>query len=154
MITFWVPGHPKTKGSMTAQHGGRRLVQSVEGSERWAALVTQSARGRGRVESGPVSVNLAFWLPVPDVAAGRPGDIDKLARNVLDALTKAGTYGDDVQVVQLLAVKYPAGEGAPMGCLVSVDPIPETLRAPLWRKLLDFFVGLAQQTRRDQGLQT
>lgn len=32
-------------------------------------------------------------------------DVDKLSRNVLDALTKAGVYEDDCQVNHLVALK-------------------------------------------------
>lgn len=67
---------------------------------------------------GPVRVWLHFSLVKPKVAMRGPrrfpigrtaGDIDKLTRAVLDALTDAGTWGDDGQVVELIASKdYPA----------------------------------------------
>jgi Holliday junction resolvase RusA-like endonuclease len=115
MMRLWVPGHPKTKGSMEQQRG-RRMVQSVEGSEEWALIVERAARAKlaevfhAVPYVGPVAVRMAFWLPVADCAAGRPGDLDKLIRNVLDALTKAGVYGDDAQVTHMPSVgKYPVG---------------------------------------------
>ena len=37
--------------------------------------------------------------------ASGAGDLDKLYRNVLDALTDAGVYEDDVQVVRLSGSK-------------------------------------------------
>ena len=44
---------------------------------------------------------LTYYLPVtPErLVQQGSGDIDKLERNVLDALTQAGVYVDDAQVV-------------------------------------------------------
>jgi Holliday junction resolvase RusA-like endonuclease len=69
--------------------------------------------GREAPWCGPVEVALVFALPVKDVTAVRSGDVDKLARNVLDALTRAKVYEDDVLVVRLLAEKLSAGERGP-----------------------------------------
>lgn len=128
MITVWVPGAPKTKGSMTWQRGGRgRAVQSVQGSEEWAWAVESATRRTspdGRLEPlcGPVFVRATFWLPVPDVTAARTGDLDKLLRNVLDALTKAGAYGDDVQVTRVETAKYATdGPTDPAGVLLEFE---------------------------------
>lgn len=133
-LRVWVPGHPKTKGSMESQErrgGGRRMVQSVEGSEQWALIVERAVRSSWSYATeptpyaGPVAVSLAFWLPVADCAAGRPGDLDKLVRNVLDALTKAGVYGDDAQVTHMPEVgKYPVGMGGvpTAGVMIEVRP--------------------------------
>ena len=114
VLEVFVPGHPKTKGSLEKQGG--RMVESVAGSKTWRRLVAQRARdvaGGAAPIVGPVAVRLAFYLPVIDVWVGRPGDIDKLARNVLDALGStdpgdAAVYGDDAQVVRLIAEKYSA----------------------------------------------
>lgn len=129
-LRAWVPGRPKTKGSMESQErrgGGRRMVQSVEGSEAWAGMVERAVRAKIASEShwsipfdnlplypivGPVAVRMAFWLPVSEAWSGRPGDLDKLVRNVLDALTRAGVYGDDAQVTCMPNVgKFPVGMG-------------------------------------------
>jgi Holliday junction resolvase RusA-like endonuclease len=128
-LRAWVPGPPKTKGSMEAQHGGRRMVQSVEGSEEWALKITRAVQQLLATEPTPyrgaVMVTLAFWLPVADAAAGRCGDVDKLERNVLDALTEAGVYGDDVQVTHSPSFKYPVGAGGVLqpGVLIVAEPV-------------------------------
>jgi len=66
--------------------------------------------------AGPLAVRLVFALPRPASApktrrvwpSGRVGDVDKLARSVLDSLTDAGVWLDDAQVVDLHVVKdYP-----------------------------------------------
>lgn len=117
-LEVWVPGRPKTKGSMRVVNGRKGvLTESVEGSKRWRELMryaTVEAMKRDLVRvgggasrwplTGPVGVGLAFGMPVLSTG-GRAGDLDKLARNVLDALTDAGVYGDDVQVAYLIASK-------------------------------------------------
>lgn len=128
----FVPGCPKTKGSLDF-HGSGRVTENVIGSKEWrrqvAYLVRSERSGRGLVEPSPASVavgvRVLFVLPVPvgvyrvDPATGeladyiseyapievRSGDLDKLCRNVLDALTDAGAYEDDVQVCRLIADK-------------------------------------------------
>lgn len=86
--------------------------------------------------AGPVLVVLAFALPKPKVAERGPrrwpigknaGDVDKLARAVLDALTDAAVFGDDGQVVHLVVRKdYPgtieSGHQASPGVRVLVRP--------------------------------
>ncbi len=119
VLEFWVPGAPKTKGSLTARmvkcrctptcngYRGSPQLRDSDGSKRWRKLVAyqagQAMRGVATAFpiAGPVSVELWFSLPVIDVTGSGVGDLDKLYRNVLDALTDAGVYGDDVQVVQL-----------------------------------------------------
>lgn len=126
-LQAWVPGHPKTKGSMVQQ--GHRMVQSVEGSEEWALKITRAVRQLLAIHPTPyvgaVMVSLAFWLPVADATQDKCGDVDKLLRNVLDALTKARVYGDDVQVTHATSFKYPVGAGGveQPGVLITAQPI-------------------------------
>jgi Holliday junction resolvase RusA-like endonuclease len=86
--------------------------------------------------TGPLTVVLAFALHKPKYAERGPrqwpikknaGDIDKLTRSVLDALTDAAVYGDDGQVVRLVVEKdYPgteaAGRQTSPGVRVLVEP--------------------------------
>lgn len=86
--------------------------------------------------AGPLTVVLAFALHKPKVAERGPrqwpikknaGDVDKLTRSVLDALTDAGVWGDDGQVVRLVVEKdYPATEASAWqsspGVRVLVEP--------------------------------
>lgn len=127
VLNFWVPGPPKTKGSLTARaprchccpackgYVGQPQLRDSAGSGRWRKLVAYQAEAA--MNEGdrrfmvwplsnvrPVAVDLTFGLG-GDVLASGAGDLDKLYRNVLDALTDAGVYEDDVQVVRLSGSK-------------------------------------------------
>jgi Holliday junction resolvase RusA-like endonuclease len=103
VLSFWVPGIAKTKGSMKSGSQGQ-MWQSVKGSTQWAKIVESAARKAvadhgWEVATGRVAVVLEFYLPGDPLAKGA-GDGDKLERNVFDALTKARVWVDDVQVVE------------------------------------------------------
>jgi Holliday junction resolvase RusA-like endonuclease len=85
---------------------------------------------------GAVAVTVTFFLPRPKAHYGAKGlkasapvtcakrpDVDKLLRSTLDALTAAGTYGDDSQVVHLAGAKMYA-DPAPVGAVITVRPLP------------------------------
>lgn len=154
ITSVWVPGHPKTKGSLNF-FGSQQVEESVKGSSEWRALVAGAVRrdlterrriGIGSPEpyDGPVETVAAFWLERPLGVPGLPGtvpaiwpragDVDKLARNVLDACAadardaamNGGAFLNDNQVVNLRAVKLTAREGGtPSGALVMVRMIHE-----------------------------
>jgi Holliday junction resolvase RusA-like endonuclease len=126
-IAFFVPGDPKTKGSLQPRQRrcrctpncpgylGKAQLRDSEGSTRWRKLVAYvvGREMRDRASefpwSGSLLVELAFSLKVEDAAGGETrahvGDLDKLIRNVLDALQDAGLYLDDVQVVEIFSSK-------------------------------------------------
>jgi crossover junction endodeoxyribonuclease RusA len=49
------------------------------------------------------------------------GDLDKLQRAILDALTSVA-YNDDSQVVQIIAHKEYSAQSEPQACLISIKP--------------------------------
>jgi Holliday junction resolvase RusA-like endonuclease len=133
----------------------RKLVhdQAEQAVERWCrrhTSVAESTELRAMFE-GPVTVTLWFQFERPkthygtgynstSVKASAPrhpsakshlngGDVDKLARAVLDAMTGV-VYKDDAQVVQLAASKAYA---ATSGLYVWVRPAPPTLMIGGWR---------------------
>lgn len=142
-LTVIVFGQPRTKGSLTAIPGPKchccdkcnahlpnrgRVKESVRGSSSWRALVAREARERmnGRPPiDGPVSVYCYFILSVDDVTVKGAGDTDKLERNVLDALTDAGVYHDDAQVVTLKSRKVSHREtNLSPGVVISINTLP------------------------------
>lgn len=152
MITLRVYGNAAPQGSKSAfrnKHTGR--IQQVESSKAvkpWRQDVrsaAQDALPAGHTPlAGPLSVELVFtfdrpqghWRTgrnahllrdsAPAYPAGSRNDVDKLARAVLDAVTSAGLWGDDGQVVHLDAWKvyvgHPAGLDRP-GCLVTISDV-------------------------------
>lgn len=116
-LAFTVPGQGVPQGSKNAYRRGDRIVL-VESSSRlpaWRSQVVEQASraiehsvGEFPID-GPVQVWVTFSLKHPK-RNGTPWptkrpDVDKLARAVLDALTIAGVFGDDSQVVHLTARK-------------------------------------------------
>lgn len=139
LTEVWVPGRARTKGSLLNN-------QDTPISKRWRALVAECVRkdlasrqllGLPAIPyAGPVAVNMFVWLDVSDVTAVGSGDLDKLARNALDAiaadaksaLMNGGAIVNDSQVVSLFSAKFSvresrdrAGVGHPQGMLLSVQ---------------------------------
>ncbi len=107
-----VPGHPKTKGSLTPINSGRLtgrvVLRDTPASKRWRQLVAYAVSGamRGVTQAwpleGPVRVTVVYRLAVTEerLIEQGSGDVDKLDRNLLDALQDAGLYRNDAQVVR------------------------------------------------------
>lgn len=118
----FIPGHARPKGSLKPQEtrggGGKRtgrvrLVENNPESSRWRRTIAQHVAGLGWAPiDGPCVVESIFWFDPRSV--GHPlayldeddfpvhphiGDLDKLTRNVLDALQDAKAYANDRQVV-------------------------------------------------------
>lgn len=139
----WVPGNSRTKGSLTAKGG---YAKDTVQSSRWRALMADQVRrdiaARGLTlarpgedpfipYAGAVDVELVAFLAVPSNSAPpygsfdqpaiwhNAGDVDKLARNVLDAIAadaksaimNGGAIMNDNQVIRLVAEKYAAAPG-------------------------------------------
>ena len=122
-LTFHCDGLPQPQGSAKAfVRGGHAVITSANVHLRpWRAAVTAAAaeaRGDAATIAGPVFVTLAFTFPrpaghygkrglrgtAPEFPATRP-DLDKLVRACADALTDAGVWRDDAQVVEINASK-------------------------------------------------
>ncbi len=135
-------GRPRTKGSLKVYCTRGRdhkihLEEEVAESKKWRTVVARAVRqaqmethGRILQHEGPVEVRLVFFFPREESVAGGPipthatqwpihitlGDADKLARNVLDALSMpkrraqapvcSGLIADDSQVVLLSVAKF------------------------------------------------
>jgi Holliday junction resolvase RusA-like endonuclease len=117
LASVWVPGVPRTKGSLDARH------QDTAQSKQWRKLMA-SAVLRARTAptyAGPVAVECAFVTP----DASR--DIDKLARNVLDAI--GCTRTDDAHLivddsyVEALTCYRVVGKPEECGALITVQTI-------------------------------
>lgn len=143
LISTFVVGDPAPQGSK--RHVGRGiLVESSQRVKPWRADVREALRAAAPI-SGPVAISFVFYFARPAShygtgrnagvlkvgAPARPtsrrlGDVDKLCRSTLDAITSAGVIADDDEVVELFASKRyvdeasdPQGERR-TGCLLSI----------------------------------
>lgn len=131
-LTITVHGKPATQGSKRARpiYKGRgdakvftgRVAQVEDNKEKHTAWRTavkdaavQALDGQTRIEDVPVAVHVAFCFDKPASAPKRrrtwpikrsSGDVDKLQRATFDALTDAGVYKDDSQIVSVAADKF------------------------------------------------
>lgn len=141
LVEFRTVGVPKPKGSLdvvTASH----VREAVKGSKDWRKMMVRAARAahdRPGPWSGPVTVAALFRMPTPDVIRNGAGaaDLDKLVRNLLDALGSCGRgcdldaegncpvhariYVDDVQVIRLVVDKVACSGGVDPGVAVVVS---------------------------------
>lgn len=156
LVDTFVSGNPKTKGSLTFK-SGKYAEENVRGSKEWRRLMADACRrdlvarmGEGWAASAsmrPISVRATFRIAPPNrlpgwaaalMAVGRPfaaiwgraGDIDKLSRNLLDALGStdkrdANVYADDNQVIQLVVHKIACLGGEPPGVRVTVNELDD-----------------------------
>lgn len=119
---LWIPGRPVTKGSLTVVNG---IPKDTPQSKAWRRIMAGAVRDdlarkhlvRALIPyDGPVAVTAAWFLPVPVTQHGA-GDIDKLMRNLLDALSApsdrtqdtslcAGAIVDDNQVQSVDSWKF------------------------------------------------
>lgn len=146
IVRVRVPGKARTKGSMVAMQkrvvidgqslgvGRARLKESTAYSKEWRAevawLVRQYIRS-ARPYEGAVRVSIMSFLPQPKSnrdphpTAMRTGDVDKIARNVLDALTDSGAIKDDSQVVAVHSMKAWAASADDPYTLIDVETYEE-----------------------------
>lgn len=127
IVVVSVRGLPRTEGSTRPfVRGGKAVVVHDQAGKLrpWRDAVRYAIADQLGADwqpwAGPCSARLVFALPRPQrppspfPTGKRSGDLDKLARAVLDAATDAGLWLDDAQVVDLSATKAYAGNGYPM----------------------------------------
>lgn len=125
---FTVKGHPAPKGSRKFLGSGGASKESSERCKPWVEAIALSAMGQrlpgGEFLPPPYKVGLRFVMPRAenpkwDWPSG-DGDLDKLARAVLDGLTQGGLILDDRHVVQLDTEKEYAGAGKQTGVSIVI----------------------------------
>ncbi|HEY9474350.1 MAG TPA: RusA family crossover junction endodeoxyribonuclease [Mycobacteriales bacterium] len=143
-LVIIVRGQPKPKGSL--RHIGHgRMKEEVKGSPAWRLAVKDAAvtaaEDAGLTEPlvCPLAVEATITVLKPQSAPKRretwpitrsSGDIDKHARNLLDALADAGVMRDDSQVIDLHIRKcYPGQHPDALdvrGAVIYLYPIGDT----------------------------
>jgi crossover junction endodeoxyribonuclease RusA len=140
-ISVWVAGVPAPQGSKRALGAGRpggkiRLVESSKRVAPWRTDVREAFMAGGEpcrfFPGTALVVKIVFVMPRPKATpktratppAVKKPDLDKLERAVLDALTSAGVYADDSQVVALYGYKRLAELGEPTGAMIHIERSP------------------------------
>lgn len=140
LLDIWVPGLPRPKGSLrpVGKIGQKaRLVEQVDPHGIWrntirTAAVVQVPALVISAYPGPVTAQVTFYFPAPKKprhpwpTTRSSGDLDKLCRNVFDALqakTGAGVIADDSQIITVTATKLYADDRGP-GARIRLTPYP------------------------------
>lgn len=114
MLSVFIPGKPKPQGSkvLGRRKDGSSFMREANSNARpWRSVVIDALKPIATEPlTGAVRVHLHFYIPLLKKTPTHPitrssYDVDKLARNCLDALTLAGIIRDDSQVVSLIATK-------------------------------------------------
>jgi crossover junction endodeoxyribonuclease RusA len=134
ILALFIPGNPAPQGSKSFMgtfrgKGGRVHAKMVESSKKapaWrtdvrSALIDDENQPKAHFD-GPVHVELEFVMPRPlstpkrsTPPAIKKPDLDKLQRAVFDAISSAGVWRDDSQVVSVQASKRLAQIGETSG---------------------------------------
>jgi crossover junction endodeoxyribonuclease RusA len=135
MLSFFVPGRPSPQGSKKSVGNGR-FIEASKYLPAWRRAVTEFAIYAATEHyweplEGPVTLEVVFYLERPSTIKVNkrphpvvPPDIDKLVRGVSDALSDAAVWGDDSQVVKLVAFKRYA-DNHEQGAFISVSTLDE-----------------------------
>ena len=124
VLEFTVRGMPAPQGSKrfvgTSKAGRGIMIESSAKVRPWREAVKHAAMTKGFAGplDGPLRLDLVLTLPKPASAPKRrqtwpqkKPDLSKLIRSTEDALTDAGVWHDDAQVVEVCAAKRYPGEG-------------------------------------------
>lgn len=138
LASFHVPGRPRTKGSLKViTPRGRKpiLIEDHKHSEPWRKRIKAAIQSQCVITepcARPVQVQATFYFertgpsaqhlhwPVLNAGVNANGDLDKLLRNLLDAMTDSGLILDDCLVVSVHTSKRWATGGQIPGVDVGV----------------------------------
>jgi len=135
VLAFFAPGRPSPQGSKRSVGGGR-FIEASKYLPAWRKAVTEFAIYQATLDNwepihGPVELHVVFYLERPaSISAAKrpepivPPDVDKLVRAIGDSLSDAGVWGDDSQVVKLVAFKRYA-DGHDQGAFITVSTLDE-----------------------------
>ena len=122
MISLNVVGRPTPQGSKRVFNG--RLVEAQSANlKKWRKAIADACQPfyRENIHLGPVRLEVDFYLERPKTVKPEkrplpivPPDLDKLVRGVGDGIGQSGIiWGDDSQIVELMARKFYADEREP-----------------------------------------
>lgn len=131
MIAVFIPGDPASQGSKVfkgiSKSGRGIMIESCKRLPAWrndvrAALIDDHGQPKAFFD-GPIHLEIEFVLRRPKSApkkreplASKKPDLSKLLRAVEDAVTSAGIWRDDAQVVSVTMEKRIAKIDETPGC--------------------------------------
>ena len=130
--SFFVPGTPAAQPRVRMVRSNGH-VYTPRSADAWKAAVRVAWRAQQQEPlEGPVRLGLQFAMPRPASHTTSRGamtksapaahickpDIDNLAKAVMDALTDAGAWRDDCQIVELTIGKHYSH--VPTGCTINM----------------------------------
>lgn len=131
-ISVFIAGDPAPQGSK--RHVGHgRMIESSKKVAPWRSdirtAVTKEDGTPKEFFDGDVAVTMIFFLRRPKgapkkrpyVSAAKKPDLDKLERAVLDAVTSAGVWNDDCQVVKMTSRKVVCFDNEGPGLRLLID---------------------------------
>jgi crossover junction endodeoxyribonuclease RusA len=135
-LELYVLGIPAPQGSK--RHvGNGRMIEASKKVKPWREAVHRSVQevigGNPNFKpfGGPLRITVTFYLPKPSTIRRMlptvPPDLDKLDRGLLDALTIAGVWEDDAQVVEIVSAKRYATSSRPSGAVFQIVEMNDTL---------------------------
>ena len=127
-------GQPRVKAYIRGRHAG---VYTPDTANAWKMEVREAVLREPErpTTTGPVSVELAFFMPRPKSHLRKDGtlkpsapvyhtqkpDADNLAKAVLDVLTDLQVWADDAQVNNLEVKRGWAAETEAAGCIINLQ---------------------------------
>jgi Holliday junction resolvase RusA-like endonuclease len=140
ILRTYVPGRPRSKGSlkhwcMKDRKHTVRVEEQVKDSHAWRVKVAHQVQRECRGAYGehlrleiPVELRVVYFFD--RTAEDRPdeaypvamgiGDLDKLDRNIGDALTSSGVIKDDQYIVRIVSEKRWAAPGSIGGAQITL----------------------------------
>jgi Holliday junction resolvase RusA-like endonuclease len=121
---------PRSNACMRGKHAG---VYTPSGADSWK-LAVAAAWVSATPYTVPLRLSIEILAPRPKrlttkkaspwrLAQALPGDVDNYAKAVMDALTMAGAWVDDVQVVDLRIRKCYAAKGEAPGAEIELEEV-------------------------------
>lgn len=128
-VTIRVYGQPAPQGSK--RHvGGGRMIEASKKVGPWRAAVEEAVASLFfEPFSGPVRVEMVFFLKRPKTVTRLmptvPPDLDKLVRGLFDALTIANVWVDDSLAVEMCAEKVYCDSVDDEGATILIEEIAQ-----------------------------
>jgi len=128
-MTIIIHGTPKAQPRVKAyRRGAHAGVYTPNTADAWKAQVVLAASAYRQRFDVPVMLEAEFYLPRPknrkaDMYCQAKPDIDNLLKSTMDALSQAGVWRDDAQVVAVVASKRYEAENREIGAVIKVTAL-------------------------------